>query len=89
MSAVDAAELEQSSRVFQYYDYLNTENKTDKDLNQLLSESLSQTQRHMLHNMRSDLVSIKLNLDPESSDFKAVWHLLSGQVQILTTILGE
>lgn len=76
-------------RQFEYYAYLekqDTEGAAPKDK---VLESLTPEQRHLLHNMRTMAVVGKLSLNPEASDFKANWHIFTGQIAILTTLIGE
>lgn len=76
-------------RQFEYYGYLDVQNAEGVSPKDKVLESLTPEQRHLLHNMRTMAVVGKLMLNPEASDFKANWHLFTGQIAILTTLIGE
>jgi hypothetical protein len=76
-------------RQFEYYDYLDQQDESGVSRKDKIVESLTPEQLHLLHNMRTMAVVGKLMLNPEASDFKANWHIFTGQIAILTTLIGE
>lgn len=89
MSTQQADIMANAVRQFEYYDYLDVQNEKGSSPKDKVLESLTPEQRHLLHNMRTMAVVGKLMLNPEASDFKANWHIFTGQIAILTTLIGE
>lgn len=86
-----AEEIElNKAKVYEYYAYIDEPVEgTNEAFGITVLKSLTQSQRHLLHNMRTQAVALKLSLDPSDSDFQGNWNKLTGQISTLTTLIGD
>ncbi len=73
--------------VYKYYPELDEPEYEERLL--AVQESPCPEYFQMLHNMRTQAAELKLSLDPEASDFKTHWNMLTGRISVLTTLIGN
>lgn len=61
---------------------------TDEQLAEI-RKTFTPDQVKLLHNMRTETVNMRLNLQSDSEGFKKMWDQSAGSLNTLTTLIGD